>query len=113
MHSVEFLKALLAIARDLVATEREVPPAVEEDRGKAALTELFQDVKTEGTPVIVERVVGDIDDIVRLVRFPGWQQTSAGERQVKQALRRTLLKYRLHQEQELFDRAYKYIETYY
>jgi type I restriction enzyme R subunit len=113
IHSVEFLKMLLAIARDLVETERAIPAALEEDRGKAALTELFQEVKTEGTPVIVERVVADIDDIVRLVRFPGWQQTSAGERQVKQALRKTLLKYQLHREQELFDRAYKYIEMYY
>jgi type I restriction enzyme R subunit len=28
-------------------------------------------VKNEKTPVMVERVVADIDEIVRLVRFPG------------------------------------------
>jgi type I restriction enzyme R subunit len=113
IHSVEFLKALLAIAQELLQTERAVPPAVDEDRGKAALTELFEDVKTEGTPVVVERVVNDIDEIVRVVRFPGWQETAGGEREVKKALRKALFKYRLHQEQELFERAYRYIEMYY
>jgi type I restriction enzyme R subunit len=62
---------------------------------------------------MVERIVADIDEIVRVVRFPDWQHTSAGEREVKQALRRTLLKYKLHQDQELFDRAFEYIREYY
>ncbi len=89
LNSVEFLKQLLELARDLVVTEKETPPAEDEDRGKAALTELFQQVRNEKTPVVVERVVADIDEIVRLVRFPGWQHTSAGEREVKKALRKT------------------------
>ena len=63
-------------------------------------------------PIIVERVVNDIDEIVRIVRFDGWQSTHAGEREVKLALRKTLFKYRLHQDQELFDRAYGYIREY-
>ena len=63
--------------------------------------------------MIVERVVADIDEIVRQVRFPGWQQTEAGEREVKKALRRSLLKYKLHTDQDLFDRAYAYIVQYY
>jgi type I restriction enzyme R subunit len=87
--------------------------AEDEDRGKAALTELFQQVKKDNTPVMVERIVKDIDEIVRLVRFPGWQQTTAGEREVKQALRKTLLKYQLHQDLDLFDKAYGYIKQYY
>jgi len=60
-----------------------------------------------------ERVVGDIDEIVRLVRFPGWQHTSAGEREVKKALRKTLFKYKLHAEEELFEKAYGYVKQYY
>jgi hypothetical protein len=52
----------------------------------------------------IKRIVTDIDEIVRHVRFPGWQHTSAGEREVKKALRKTLLKYQLHQESELFER---------
>ena len=45
--------------------------------------------------------------------FEGRQTTYAGEREVKQALRKTLFKYRLHQDRELFDRAYGYIRQYY
>ena len=48
-----------------------------------------------------------------MVRFPGWQNTSAGEREVQKAIRKTLLKYKLHNDQELFDRAYGYIRQYY
>jgi type I restriction enzyme, R subunit len=113
LNSVEFLKQLLELAKDLVAAEKDTPPELDEDRGKAALTELFQQVRNEKTPVVVERVVADIDEIVRLVRFPGWQHTSAGEREVKKALRKTLLKYQLHQDAELFDRAYQYVRQYY
>jgi type I restriction enzyme R subunit len=70
-------------------------------------------VRNQNTPVVVERVVADIDDIVRLVRFPGWQTTSAGEREVRQALRKTLFKYKLHQDKDLFEKAYGYIREYY
>jgi type I restriction enzyme, R subunit len=113
LNSVDFLKSLLALARELVETEKATPRQEDEDRGKAALTELFQQVRNEKTPVVVERVVADIDEIVRLVRFPGWQQTAAGEREVKKALRKSLLKYQLHQDIELFERAYSYIRQYY
>lgn len=113
IDSKEFLKQLLELARDVVEAEKKVDPVEERDKAKAALTELFQQVKTDQTPVIVERIVTDIDEIVRLVRFPGWQQTTAGEREVQKALRKTLLKYHLHTDQELFDQAYTYIRQYY
>ena len=111
--NLSFVKQLLEIARDVVEAEKEVDPVEEQDRGKAALTELFNEVRNGKTPVLVERIVNDIDEIVRIVRFPGWQQTIAGDREVKQALRKTLLKYKLHQDQDLFDRAYAYIQQYY
>ena len=113
LNSVEFLKHLLELARDVVSTEKATPAEKDVDLGKAALTELFQQVKNDKTPVMVERVVTDIDEIVRLVRFPGWQSTAAGEREVKKALRKSLLKYQLHQDADLFDRAYGYIRQYY
>jgi type I restriction enzyme R subunit len=113
LASIDFLKSLLVLAKDVVEAEREVPEEEQEDRGKAALTELFETVKNTDTPVIVERVVADIDEIVRQVRFPGWQQTAAGERDVQRALRKSLLKYKLHSDQDLFDRAYGYIVQYY
>lgn len=50
---------------------------------------------------------------LKQVRFPGWQGTAQGEREVKQALRRSLLRYKLHTDQELFEKAYGYIVQYY
>lgn len=113
LNSIAFLKALLEVARDVVNAEKEVPQEEDEERGKAALTELFQHARSPETPVIVERIVEDIDEIVRLVRFDGWQATNAGEFSVRKALRRTLFKYKLHNDQELFDKAYEYIKEYY
>lgn len=113
INSVEFLKQLLEIAKETLQAEKKVPPEEDEDRGKAALTELFNEVKTAETPIMVERVVTDIDEIVRLVRFPGWQGTQAGEREVKKALRKALFKYKLHADEELFEKAYSYIRQYY
>jgi type I restriction enzyme R subunit len=113
LHSIDFLKQLLDLAAELVHIEKYVPPEEEEDRGMAALTELFEEVRHQDTPIIVERIVNDIDEIVRRVRFPDWQTTSAGEREVKKALRKTLLKYKLHQDKELFIKAYGYIKQYY
>ena len=111
--SLEYLKELTELAKEAVKAEREVVPEKEHDLGKAALTELLEGTKNENTPIIVERVVADIDDIVEKVRFPEWQHTDEGERTVKQALRRTLLKYKLHRDQELFEKAYGYIKQYY
>lgn len=111
--SIEFLKALLEIAKDVVQQEREIPEEDASDRGKAALTELFEQARNEETPIMVQRIVDDIDAIVREVRFDGWQATHAGEREVKQVLRKTLFRYKLHQDVELFDRAYEYIREYY
>ena len=113
LTSIEFLKELLGLAKDVVASEQTVVPIEDEKRGKAALTELLEESRNDDTPIMVERVVNDIDEIVRYVRFDGWQNTHAGEREVKNALRKTLFKYKLHQDQDLFDRAYGYIRQYY
>lgn len=113
LASIDFLKSLLELAKDVVEAEKQLPPEEAEDEGKAALTQLFGEVKNSDTPVIVERVVSEIDEIVRQVRFPGWQQTAAGEREVQKALRKSLLKYKLHTDQDLFDRAYGYVVQYY
>ncbi|MEP1304466.1 MAG: type I restriction endonuclease subunit R [Balneola sp.] len=113
ISSIEFIKELCKIAKDTVQAEKELQEKVEEKSPKAALTELFLEMKTDQTPAVVERIVNDIDSIVRLVRFPGWQTTSSGEREVQQSLRKSLLKYKLHKDQGLFDRAYAYIKEYY
>jgi type I restriction enzyme, R subunit len=111
--SLDYLKELAELAKDAVKAEREVVPEKEHDLGKAALTGLLEGTKNENTPIMVERVVADIDDVVEKVRYPEWQHTDEGERTVKQALRRALLKYKLHRDQDLFDKAYGYIREYY
>ena len=77
------------------------------------MTELFLELKDDQTPAVVERIVNDIDAIVRVVRFPGWQTTTGGEREVQKSLRKSLMKYQLHKDQVLFDQAYAYIKEYY
>jgi type I restriction enzyme R subunit len=113
LTSLQFLKEILELAKDVVEAEQHTDPAEERDRAKEALTELFNEAKHTNTHIIVERIVADIDEIVKKVRFPDWQHTSQGERLVQRELRRTLLKYKLHTDQELFDKAYGYIRQYY
>jgi type I restriction enzyme, R subunit len=113
LNSLDFLKNILQIAKEVVEAENQIDPEEEENRAVSALTELFNEAKGKHTHVIVERLVADIDLIVREVRFPDWQNTSGGEREVQKALRKALLKYRLHNDQDLFEKAYGYIRQYY
>ncbi|TNJ36743.1 type I restriction endonuclease subunit R [Prosthecochloris vibrioformis] len=113
LHSLDFLKELLTLAREVVQAEKQVDPIDEQSKAKAALTDLFAEVKNDNVPVVVERIVTDIDEIVRMVRFPGWQNTKAGEREVQKALRKVIyVKYQI-KDQELFDKAFRYIRQYY
>ncbi|PQJ18453.1 type I restriction endonuclease subunit R [Nonlabens tegetincola] len=111
--SIEFVKELCKLAKETVEAEKEIQEFLVEKTPKAALTELFIELKNDQTPAVVERIVEDIDAIVRIVRFPGWQKTSSGEREVQKSLRKALLKYKLHKDQTLFERAYAYIKEYY
>lgn len=111
--SIEFLKLLLDLAKEAAQAEKEVVPEEELDKGVAALTELFNGVKNSSTPVIVERIVADIDSIVKIVRFDGWQNTTEGVREVKKGLRSIVwVKYKI-KDKEVFDKAYGYIAQYY
>jgi len=113
LNSIAYLKMLLELAKDTVEAEQKTDTEVELDKAKSALSELFAESKNENTPVIVERIVNDIDEIVRIVRFPDWQSTTTGERIVRKELRKVLhVKYKI-QDQELFDKAYNYIKVYY
>jgi type I restriction enzyme R subunit len=72
-----------------VATEKMPPPIEDEERGSVALTELFEEVERVDTPVMVKRIVVDIDEIVKVVRLDGWKDAVAGERVMKKGLRKT------------------------
>ena len=113
LHSLDFLKGLLILAKEVVQAEQQVNPVDEQAKAKASLTELFTEVKNGETPIVIERIVNDIDEIVRLVRFPDWQNSKRGKREVQKALRKILhVKYRI-KDQDLFDKAYGYIRQYY
>ena len=85
----------------------------EQERAKAALTELFNEVRNDNTPIAVEKIVSDIDEVVKGVRFPGWQSTIEGRRSVKQSLRKIIrIQYKIKDE-DVFNKAYHYVEMYY
>jgi type I restriction enzyme R subunit len=124
--SIEFLKRLLETARDLVKVEREEAEAAEKDAGVeekpesvlpeqhiGALTQIFEEYRPDTAPDIIERVVKEIDEVVRQVRFTNWQKSYEGSREVRRAIRQALRKYGLAHEHELFDRAYEYVEQSY
>ena len=113
ISSIEFVKELCKLAKETVQAEKELEALIQEKTPQAALTELFLELKTDQTPAVVERIVTDIDAIVRVVRFPGWQNSNSGEREVQSSLRKILwAKYKI-KDQILFDRAYSYIKEYY
>ncbi|NQU62908.1 MAG: type I restriction endonuclease subunit R, partial [SAR324 cluster bacterium] len=112
LSSIEWLKELLDAAREMVGLDKEAEEKVVPD-DKQALTEIFKEVKTDATPQIIANVVADIDKIVKATRFAGWQNTHAGQKEIQKVLRQTLFKYKLHKEQELFDKAYGYLREHY
>lgn len=114
--SIEFLKGLLQLAKDVLAAEKEADQPVDKrQQARAALTELFESLKTEDTPIIVEKVVSDIDnEVVNIVRqFNDAFKSVTAKREIKKKLRSILwLKYQIRDE-DVFDKAYNYIEMYY
>ncbi|MEU7797765.1 type I restriction endonuclease subunit R [Micromonospora arborensis] len=111
--SLDFLKELFALARDTVAAEKAAAAVPREDQGRAALTELFQSLKGNGTPIIAEKIVDEVDEVVRAVRFTGWQDTREGDRLVQQSLRKTLwTKFKIR-DNDVYERALSYIREYY
>ena len=111
--SLDFLRELLELARDTVAAEKAVNEIPREERGKAALTELFESLQTDETPVIVEHVVNRIDEVVRAVRFEGWQSTIRGDQEVRKALRSTLYVQFKIRDNDVFEKALGYVREYY
>ena len=73
------------------------------------LSQLFYEYRPDTAPDIIERVVKDIDEIVRQTTFTKWQETDEGTREVRKAIRRALAKYGLAKDQRLFERAFEYV----
>ena len=107
---------LLEMAKELLEEEKKVEqPLDKRAQAKAALTDLFQSIKTEETPIIVEQVVNDIDnEVVNIIRqFNDAFQSVTARREIKKKLRSILwIKYQI-KDNDVFERAYQYIEQYY
>lgn len=116
ISSIDFLKQLLAMAKDLLEEEKKVDqPQDKRAQARAALTELFQSIRTDETPVVVENVVNDIDnEVVNIVRqFNDAFKSITAQREIKKKLRSILwIKYSI-KDNDVFEKAYLYIEMYY
>ena len=114
--SIDFLKQLLQLAREVLEEEKKVEqPEDSHAKARAALTDLFQSIKTEETPIIVEQVVNDIDnEVVNIIRqFKDAFKSVTARREIKKKLRSILwIKYQI-KDNDVFERAYSYIEQYY
>jgi type I restriction enzyme R subunit len=116
--SAEFLKALLEVAQQVVHAERaEADGRLDEfvvlDPDKGALTQILQEFAPPDVPLIVGKVVEEIDAIVRPVRGTRWQESQPGDREVRRQLRLVLRNSGLPPSGELYDRAYAYIREHY
>ena len=116
ISSIDFLKQLLEMAKELLEEEKKVEqPLDKRAQARAALTDLFQSIKTDETPIIVEQVVNDIDnEVVNIIRqFNDAFQSVTARREIKKKLRSILwIKYQI-KDNDVFERAYQYIEQYY
>jgi type I restriction enzyme R subunit len=117
-ESVDFLKRLLELAKDLLEAEKaddegRISEIKVLDPRKGALTQIFEECRPDGTPVVIETVVEQVDSLVSPVRGTGWQTSHPGDRTVRQELRLILRNSGLPPAGELFDRAYAYIRENY
>ena len=116
ISSIDFLKQLLQMARELLEAEKEIEkPLDKRAQARAALTDLFQSIKSDDTPIIVEQVVNDIDnEVVNIIRqFNDAFQSVTARREIKKKLRSILwIKYQI-KDNDVFEKAYQYIEMYY
>lgn len=118
-ESVDFLRDLLDLARDLAAAEKAEDTSgaggldLLPDPNVGALTQIFEEYKPGGVPVIVGKVVADIDAIVKEVRWDGWNNSKEGDKAVRIAIRKVLVRYGLPASGELFDHAYAYVSENY
>ena len=114
--SIDFLRELLATAKEILEEEQRIEqPKDNRAQARAALTDLFESIRTPDTPIIVERVVNDIDtNVVAIIRkFKDAFKSVTARREIKKKLRSILwVNYQI-KDQDVFDKAYSYIEMYY
>lgn len=118
-QSIDWLREAFDLARAVTDAESVADEAGDvgldllPDPHVGALTQIFREYAPTDSPALVERVVNDIDAIVKQVRYDGWAGTKEGDRVVRREVRSVLLKHRLHRESDLFEHAYAYIAKHY
>lgn len=116
ISSIEFLRSLLQLAKELLEEEQKSDqPEDKRAQARAALTDLFESIKNDDTPVVVENIVNDIDnEVVNIVRqFKDAFKSPTAQREIKKKLRSILwVKYSI-KDNDVFEKAYQYIEMYY
>jgi type I restriction enzyme R subunit len=83
------------------------------DPNIGALTQIVEQYKPEGTPIIVTDVVREIDVIAREVTYSGWNESQPGDKEARKQIRLVLQKFALPVTGPLFDNAYAYIRENY
>ncbi|MGC3995503.1 MAG: HsdR family type I site-specific deoxyribonuclease [Propionicimonas sp.] len=120
-QSIDWLRDAFSVARDLRAAEKAEDEAGVDgldllpDPNVFALTQILRECAPPDTPVLIERVVAEVDAIVKEVTAgnSGWASTQKGDRAVRREVRNTLRTYGLHTVPGLFERAYAYIAEHY
>lgn len=88
-QSIEWLREAFTLAKDVTVAEK-----AEDESGVAgldllpdpivgALTQIFREFAPDDAPAMIGRVVIEIDEIVKEVRFDGWAATQNGDRIVR------------------------------
>ncbi|MFC8663092.1 type I restriction endonuclease subunit R [Streptomyces sp. NPDC057199] len=118
-QSVEYLKRILELARDVAKADRAEREgrlddvAILPDPRLGALTQIFLEYQPDFAPQILETIIEKIDALVLQTRYTGWQASQPGDREVRRQLRVILKEYGLPPTGALFDRAYAYIAANY
>jgi len=103
----EYIKGLIELATQVVRKEKSVQPI---DK-KNALTRIFEKAKNPSKDI--KSIVEKIDDIVTNQRYDGWQNTAHGTKLIQQKLYRVLYDHKLSDDEELYEKAYTYIQEHY
>lgn len=118
--SVEFLKRLLELAKDVLAADKaEAEGSLDEyesalpDPHIGALTQIFQEYVPDTAPEVLSRIVDRIDSIAGQVRGTGWQESYPADKEVRREIRKVLRDYSLPLSGELYNRAYEYVRENY
>ena len=116
ISSIDFLKQLLEMAKEIHEEEKRIEkPEDKRAQARASLTDLFESIKTDKTPIIVEQVVNDIDnEVVKIIRqFTDAFKSVTAQKEIRKKLRSILwVKYQI-KDDDVFEKAYQYIEEYY